>query len=58
MCIYFFQVVDQDCQSTYIYDGIEELKLVLLPVAPNSEISEIAANLKTNKIRRKQKQNG
>ena len=26
--IYFFEAVDQNCYSTYTYDGVEELKLL------------------------------
>ena len=39
----FFEVVDQNCHSTYTYNGVQELKL--LRVVPNSEISEMAARL-------------
>ena len=46
--------MDQNCYSTYTCDEVQELKLLQLRVAPNSEFSEIATRLKTNKIRRKQ----
>ena len=51
----FFEVEDENSYSTYTYDGVQKLKLLQLRVVPSSEISEIAARLKTSKIRKRQK---
>ena len=46
---------DQSCHSTYTYYEVQKLKLLLLRVEPNSQISEITAKFKANKISWKQK---
>ena len=44
----------ENSYSTYTYDGVQKLKLLQLCVVPSSEISEMAARLKTSKIRKRQ----
>ena len=46
---------DQSCHSTYTYNEVQKLKLLLLGVELNSQISEITATFKVNKISWKQK---
>ena len=50
----FFEVVGENSYSTYTYDGVQKLKLLQLCVVPSSEINEMAARLKTSKIRKRQ----
>ena len=45
---------DQNCHSTYTCNEVQKLKLLLLPVEPDSQISEITAKFKANKISWKQ----